>query len=308
MFARFLAIASLLLAAGCGMGTETVTFDDEITAEGFDSLSTRSRTYVTLRRDVRRCMAPLCGGYYVRDVNRVAFSERYVSGLDFSLSGLSVEDQDAIRNAADGEVVLRGKLGSMEYQYRTRTFVVGEAYRGMPGVTPVAGELFYRAGPRSPTIYCFAAPCDNEVATKLNSTQTTYFTGYDVARAAKPHVDQDWLMSRVASHAAIVSAKFSAGQQMGAGAEKLLDASQVFVRLPERIGPCPRVAERLCPSGTVPTYTRTADRCLVQGECVTPGYCTMSMPVCAPDYGVVSWPAAPDGCKAFSCDPSFVTR
>lgn len=284
----------------CATPDET---DDDVSGSN-DELGTQNKSYVSVRHDTRRCMAPLCGGYYVRDVNRQT-AERYVSGLDFGPAGFDPATEEAVRNSLGGELLLRGKLGPADPQFGVRSFLVSEIYRGMPGITPIAGDVHYKTALRNPQIQCFAAPCNNEVATKLNFTAKTYFTGYSVELASYPNVDQSWLVNQLENHGGAAAALFVNGQQFPAGKEKILDASQVYIRLPVSEGPCPMKPEPVCTGGTVPTYTRNADRCVVFDACVTPGVCAQSLPVCETDYTLESWAAGPHACPAYACDPSF---
>ncbi len=309
MFIRTVALIGLLAAAaGCGVGSEA-TVEEGVDAVSVveEDLGTTSQSYVRVRVDPRRCMAPMCGGYWVSDVNRVTLSERYVSHLDFSVSGLSEDDADRVRSAPAGELLLRGRLGAPDATYSTRAFLVTEAYRGMPGVVPAAGEAFYRAGPRTPQINCFAAPCDNEVATKLNYTAKTNFTGYQVDRAAVPFADKTWLIGRIAAHGALVSGKFVSGQLFPGGREKLLSASQVFLRIPDRVGPCPMPPIYLCSAGKEQTYNHTADRCDLPAQCAAPGTCSSFVPICAQDYSRYSWRQGDSACFAHACYPAFTS-
>src|SRR5687767_11474980 len=114
-----------LLFLGCGVSEAELkdVGDDVAAAEG--ELGTSTRSYVVLRRDLRRCVAPMCGGYWAHDVNRATLNEQYVSGLDFSRSNLSQPEHQAdVTGAGDFEVVLFGKLGPAESRFQTRKFVV----------------------------------------------------------------------------------------------------------------------------------------------------------------------------------------
>src|ERR1043165_7560452 len=140
---RLLSGILVVVAMGCGVQEAAVgTGEADPVAEGGE-LSASSRTYVGLRIDMRRCISPLCGGYWVHDLNRATLDETYVSGLDFSSSGLSEADQSRGFSGI-GEVVLRGKLGPKEAQFNTRAFIVSEAYRGLPGMTVDAADSFYK--------------------------------------------------------------------------------------------------------------------------------------------------------------------
>jgi hypothetical protein len=303
---RFVIAGLLTFTAACGVAEATLGGETaELTAEGEDSLSATSQSFVTLRHDARKCLSPVCGGYFVADVNRATLNEVYVSGLDFSLSGLAQADVDDVLAAEPGELLLRGKLGPVESVHRTRAFRVTEAYRGMPGVARGAGELFYRAADRVPAINCFAAPCNNELATKLNFTATTAFTSLSVDSAALAYVDTAWLSDRVLKHGALVSAKFVNGKAYPAGPEKVLDSSQVYLRMPDVKASCPTFGMMRCPEGSTVAFTRSADRCMKPAGCVPVGKCTQVPPSCAAGYQLASWAVAPRACAQFACDVSF---
>jgi hypothetical protein len=291
------ALAPLL--GGCLAGDDGSTSTE-------DDLSASSRSYVTLTRDTRKCAAPMCGGYWVKDVNRKT-GPTYVSDLDFSSSGLEDADVEKVREAPAEELVLRGKLGPKESAHGTRPFIVSEAYRGLPGVTPVAGEIFYQAQDRKPAISCFTAPCPNEVATKLNSTAKTYFSGYAVKRAAAAFVNQEWLIERIEHHGAVVAASIVDGQVFAGGPEQVLDASQVYLPIADSRGPCPVFKLAACAEGQVWTYTRSVDGCVLPDKCVADGQCTEAEPPqCADGYQLSSWRVDGAQCTDYACDPTFL--
>jgi hypothetical protein len=288
-----------------GCAAQSVT-EEEAAATSDEEISAVSQSYVVLRPDYRKCMSPICGGYYVRDANRPYGKEVYVSGLDMSLSGLDEVDAARVTGAPANELVLRGKLGAVEKKFNTRAFRVTEAYRGMPGVTVQSGDLFYRAHFRDPQITCITAPCNNTVGQKLNFKPEFDFTTLTVDDAAKPFVDKAWLSRRVLSHDAIVAAKLRNGAKFPGGYEKVLDASQVFVRIPDLAGPCPMFPIHMCPEGKVNTFSHNADRCSIPTGCATPGICPMYMPACEPGYTLASWTSQPAACQAYACEPAFL--
>ncbi len=305
---RSLLVAMVMVLSACGVSEAELSGLDDgtLAAETGDELSATSRTFVTVRHDTRKCLSPMCGGYYVADVNRVSVNEKYVSALDFSPAA-AVLDEGSIAKvleAADGEVVLLGKLGPLEPRFQTRTFLVSDAWRGLPGVKPAAGDVFYSATVL--TVQCKAAPCPTLSAKKLNATATIPLQGLSVARATRPLVDTAWLAARVESHGALVAARVVRGTVYPAGPEQRLDASQVFVQLPERVGPCPQLPLHQCPAGQTHAGARTADRCVLYKACVTPMLCTQNVPVCAEGYTLISWAGGPGACTTYACDPTFV--
>ena len=287
---------------GCGVDSTVVEpggDDLASTSEAGAELSSTSRTYVTLRRDFRKCLAPMCGGYFVQDMNRVNPNEKYVSGLDFSKSGLSVDDIAVVLEAQEDEVVLRGKLGPAEARFNTRPFLVYEAYRGMPGVNATDTTFFTveDAG-----IRCVSAPCAAFKAKKLNSTSTRMVTGASLAL-----VDETWLAQMVLQTEAIVAAQITEIPSAFGENEVMVDASQVFLRVPQQQS-CPQARLTQCTQGTERTWSRREDRCLVPSACVakSPDCPRASSTPCAPGYTRLKWAAEPDACTEVVCDPSWL--
>lgn len=295
---RHYIVFAAVLAAACGVNESVIEQNDADTLEIDAELSTTSRTYVGIRRDFRKCIAPLCGGYWVHDLNRVNLNEVYVSALDYSTSGLTDEAKGQIEGGLQ-EVVLRGKLGPKEAQFGTRTFIVSEGYRGMPGKVVAATDKFFKV--KEVDIQCFRAPCPSLGAVRVNYTAQTLFHDLLLTRASAGRIDAKWLDKRATVNGAIVG-----GSWKRDGEELLLDAANVFLRLPESSGPCPLFFPAPCPTGQVRTFKRNADRCVMPSVCVTPGACALFLPICDEGYSLQSWTAAPHACQAYVCDPTWV--
>jgi hypothetical protein len=262
------------LLAGCGVSDVEVTeapSASDATAEGTGELSTRTNSYIVFRRDYRRCVSPMCGGYWVRDVNRKTLREAYVSGFDFTPSGLTEETQGKVTEAREGEVVLRGRLGPLET--------------------------------RAPEIRCITAPCPDLRARRIHSSATSLFHEVDVARASKPMVDRVWVANRVTNQGAVVAARF-----VTRGRETVLDVGQVFMRLPEPFQSCPRVSIQQCAAGYNLSWVRNENRCLMPAGCVPAVTCPQIRPYCEADYSPMAWNAGPRACARFACDPQWVTN
>lgn len=296
---RYSIVFLTVFAAACGVQESYVGQNEGADLLADDAeLSATSRTYVGLRRDYRRCLSPMCGGYWVHDLNRVTLNEVYVSGLDFTGSGLSDAEQGQVA-AGLGEVVLRGKLGPIEKQFNTRPFIVSEAYRGLPGKEVGATQKFFKVKPAS--VQCLRAPCPTLGATRVNYTAQSYFHELSLSRAGEGRVDVKWLENRALNDGAIVG-----GALVKDGDETVLDAANVFVRLPEAMGPCPLVKQAPCATGKVRIYTRDQNRCIVPTQCVTPGACALWVPTCNEGYSLTSWTGGQFACSVSVCDPSWV--
>jgi hypothetical protein len=174
----WLAVA-MVAVAGCGANEAEVTEGSDLLGEQSGELSTTSRTYVTFTHDMRKCASPMCGGYFVTDVNRLNPAPRYVNAIDFSKSGL---DDAAVEKALGGATatVLRGKLGAEEPAFHTRPFIVTDAWRGMPGVTEATGDSFFLVD--AVNVQCIKAPCPTMKATRLNAGGATMIHQTSVAR------------------------------------------------------------------------------------------------------------------------------
>lgn len=307
MRTTLLITAVAVLSVGCGV-TEAEINDvggDLSAAQG--ELGTTTRSFVVFRKDQRRCVSPMCGGYYVHDVNRSTVREVYVNGFDFTQSNLLMPEHQAdVFNAGDFEVVLFGKLGPTEPQFNTRPFIVTSAWRGMPLVKfSETTHAFFRVQPFD--VRCFAAPCPTLQATKLHSSSKQPFHDVNVGPAALTAVDQNWLMDRVVQKDALVAGRFVDGAQVGTGREKVLEAAQVFVKLPDMTQSCPRPAIAQCPAGKVNLWTRNENRCLMPAGCGGGGACAAVVPSCTDGYLLTSWTGGPFGCTRYACDPAWLT-
>lgn len=266
--------AMILFLAACGGAIDSL---DEAGAD----VSATSWQLFTVQRDERKCMAPMCGGFWATAQGAAAPS--YVSGIDFSKSALDAATQEMVLGAPAEELLLHAKLSAKDAR-GLRTLVVKDAYRGMPGIVPAAKDAMYSMQQSS------------SVASDQLSGKTAKVTSVDVSGAAKAFVDQTWLANRVQQHGAIASAHVT---------KSVLAASQVFLHLPETEGPCAKPVEKACGSDEVQAYARTADRCLQPLGCVARAICPMMQPSCPAEYVAVSWTAA-NGCLATACDPAWV--
>jgi len=300
---RLLALASLASLPLFGLACVADSDSSEQGQED-DAISASARAYVTLRRDVRKCASPKCGGWFVKDVNKKNPTERYVSSLDFGNANLDDASIAEVQDAPDGEVVVRAKLGPLDAS-GTRSLLVWEAYRGMPGFVPASGDAFYAVSARDPQIQCFTAPCDNLSAKKLNSTSTTNFTRTEIELDHR--IQTSWLEKRVNEDDAIVVGSIKKGDHFAGGYEHVLEANQVLLKLPEMEGPCPQFKLAACPDGQTRTYTRSPDRCILPDACVDTHACPLLVPNCGDGYTLVSYPTSPSGCPSFTCDPTWIS-
>ncbi len=272
-----------------------------------DSLGASQRSYVVIQRDYRKCAYPMCSGWFVHDVNRKSQKPTYVAALDFGDSDLDEVSQGIVQSAS-GEVVLYGKLGDLPDwdDAAMKTFRVQSAWRGMPGATvDEKAETFFATSAIEPAIQCFTAPCPAVEVRTLHKGGVKQIERVDLEGLAEPLLDRGWLGERALHGEAIVAGTIVAGEVFAGGAERVLAASQIFLKLPEEQGACPQ-SKPGCPDGQSAIYTRDDNRCVVLSGCVEPGACAAYVPSCGEGYSLQSWTGGMFACTQYACDPTFV--
>jgi uncharacterized protein DUF6748 len=287
-----LSLTLLFTLPACGGTAPT----GERSTDDEDAISTRTEAYVSVLRDLRRCVAPLCGGYFIHEVNRNT-ATRYVSGLDFSRTQLDDTAIASIPQAADDQILLKGRLGPSEPRFHTRPLLVTEAYLGLPGITAASTDPDYAIA--------MSALSDELSAKKLNSRASAKAIARVSVDMIGAFVPQQWLLSRIEQHDAKVAGQITEGDAQAQEPEKILQAGQVFIRLPDRVGPCPARPVQSCPEGQVQTYTMSPDRCLIPDACVTQGICPFALPRCDDGYSGITWVRSPNACTTVACYPAF---
>lgn len=168
-------VMGLAVLSGC-VGEEVV--DDEATV---DAVVVRGDGYFTLARDTRRCVSPVCGGYWVSPVNASSMrcvdgstaARCYVGALD--LSGLGIG-----ATSLGGVIVYRGSVGAATGN-RYGRFVATEAWRSATDAAPTAS-----VGRVSTTgTTCTFLPCEALSLQRANSTARPLpVVGVDLSRVA----------------------------------------------------------------------------------------------------------------------------
>jgi hypothetical protein len=196
--------------------------------------------------------------------------------------------------------VLRGKLGPKD-SHGIRSFIVSDAWRGMPGLTAATGDLVFSMKPVN--IECLAAPCATLQTKKANSTTTTAFHQLDTLGVH--FVDGPWLQDVATNGGALVSGQLVAGTDANGANIEVLQATNVFLALPFERDLCPAIAVPSCGSNQVRPYARGADLCLTALACRNTGICNYAVPTCGAGYTKQEFTGA-NGCSHVECDPSWI--
>lgn len=197
--------------------------------------------YFIARRDLRRCVAPICGGFFVSLVNKAttpcvdgsAQAECYVAELDLSGLGLSPDDEAALQgaigiNTSEASVVLVGQIQPKAFGSvgTFGQFVARSAWRAAKPVT-LSGTFY---GLKDSGIVCITYPCPSIAEAKLNTSQVQNIHGVDFTQAPGSDADKDAAGNAIFSGEGLVATGTnSVIRRAGpAGAATVLNISQYF--------------------------------------------------------------------------------
>lgn len=204
----FIALSLSLFAAACADDMEPgLEGEDDIdssvaSAEGLkgDGLASTA-TYFFIKRDTRKCAAPMCGGYFVNRVNRswtkchdgAWRNACYVASLDTKKTmGLAEDEAQALDSAIfEGSVVVRGDIKPVRVgNVATAQFIPSEAWHAATKNAPAG--TFYRVTDKQ--IVCITTPCASFHEAMLNSTtsQDVHSVSVDAIGANELIVNQFW--------------------------------------------------------------------------------------------------------------------
>ena len=183
-------------------------------------------TYYTVRQDMRKCVSPMCGGFFVKRVNfpttlcadGSSGGQCYVAEIDWN----GQAQVDINKALLRGTIILLnnkrfGKLGNLK---------VTESWQAASDDTP-SGD-FYRTRDRG--LRCITFPCPTHLEAKLNSIDNRAIAGVDLAGAhAADTTVSDAFQAMTSADGVIVAGSHEAVRGP-AGKSETLKASQFYLR------------------------------------------------------------------------------
>lgn len=146
--------------------------------------------YYQIRRDFRKCMAPLCGGYWIKEVNRnkttcnsyLSAEECYVARIDWA--GLEVKNNLATGYDGTLPVLVKGKIvkDHDSFIWSVNQLVAEEAWLAAVEGKP-AGKFLQV---QNSGIVCITTPCPTIQSHTLNRPQQSYLNDLDFASRKIP--------------------------------------------------------------------------------------------------------------------------
>jgi hypothetical protein len=185
-------ILSLPLAGAACTAVDTEV--DDLAGEELDGEAGKADgndetfTYFSIRQDYRRCVSPLCGGFWVSRVNKATTTcadgskaeECYVAELDDAILGET--GVAALRNGiyTTQAALVRGEIVDNEYADwgNLGRFVVSEGWLGGAAAGSPDG-IWVKV--EQTGIRCIAAPCADKSEHKLNSVRHAMISEIDFA-------------------------------------------------------------------------------------------------------------------------------
>lgn len=293
MMTRTLFVPALLLAllSACSATDDAPTEEGIEDAGKADTLSSTS-TYFSVRPDYRKCVSPLCGGYWVKRVNssytpcidtvtglkKTVYGECYVATNDLDATGLSETEINALP-IGEGRVLLRGSVVAKNYGDfgYLGNFVGTEAWQAPTATVP--SGTFYRV--KDNGIRCITTPCFSLHEAKLTSSTHTDLSGLDLKASGATQEQLDESYGQLASGILAAGKNYWVRENTGWG--KWLYASQFWTRVVHKEATC---------GGFIGTPCQTGEYCDVTlenacGGADLPGVCKTLTDFCTANYDPV---------------------
>jgi len=308
-FRTLVAAALLAPLAACAPGAPEGTTELDATDEGELAGDT---VYVVTRPDYRKCSYPMCGGLYIKAVNKnktkcfdgTKQDECYVADIDESALGLSGTQADEVSGAIrEGKVLLSGELAQLQGEFAKLT--VYKAFEAETG-SQVTGS-YYVLEPSG--ITCIKAPCPSFHAKKMNSTSVKQVTDVDMSALGLTDAEISAQMEAIWSTHLVVSGALQT-VSTPQGTQKRFNVSEIF----STVEP---VAQALCLSHDACDASMHCDTSVCLSGCaegeicaaVCYGQCVDGAPPVCPGGGAICASLCggddidiPDGCPLPQCN------
>lgn len=224
-------VLTALLVLGSLLAAESVRAAPPPVPPG---LEFRQSGYFELRKDVRRCAAPLCGGYWLTRVNQVLTvcadgkprSRCYVPELEGA-------PDDLIDGLAP--VLVRGSISPREYSDPAGTlrnlgifrFLAGWRPAGPGAVSIPEARKPHYSGVENSGIVCISTPCQSYTEFVLNTPRQRLLADIDTSLAGAPPELEQKLIDAIAAGETVMMRGLT--RQSDETMELVFEAWQLFL-------------------------------------------------------------------------------
>ena len=189
-----------------------------------DPVSSTSSFYI-IRRDLRRCASPMCGGYFIKLVNQArtrcangrSMSECYVASIEWNGQPEADRDGALVR----GNLTSRGNRRGIYGVLNAREVWLPASDSQPPGT-------FFRVRDRG--IRCIAAPCETHHEAKLNTSVSRNVAGVDLAGANASETAVSEALTAMTSPDGVLVSGTHEPVTGPAGRSQTLKATQFYLR------------------------------------------------------------------------------
>ena len=261
-------------------------------AEDFDQ-----RGFYQLRPDYRRCIAPLCGGVFVKKVNRrytrcadgQLLKECYVAQVDTASLGFNPLST-GLSIGFDTALLVKGRILAKKYEGfgNLGVFQLRAAFRPA-SAAPAAGRF---VGIQNNGIVCVTSPCFSFDQFVLNRKHVRSVSQFDLSRVDADPTDLDQAQQIIGAGDVLLAAGNNRQVNARAGNGVAFIATQFYLPIQPDIG--------LCPDG----YEQRGAECVTPFGCAAPLLQLDSIagaPMLDPDTG--EWVASITSSCVKSCEP-----
>ncbi|HEV7397121.1 MAG TPA: DUF6748 domain-containing protein [Pyrinomonadaceae bacterium] len=187
--------------------------------------ATDNSTYYLVRRDLRRCASPMCGGFFVRRVNFP--TTPCTDGKNSSECYVSEIQWNGHEQVETGKALLRGIIApNREQRFRKfGSFQVSEVWQAAGEKNP-SGD-FYRV--RDLGVRCIAAPCPTHHEAKLNTTEARNIAGVDLSHVGATEESESHAVAYMTGNQGILVAGEHERVTGPAGRSEKLNVTQFYL-------------------------------------------------------------------------------
>ncbi|MBK6515740.1 MAG: hypothetical protein IPG04_16980 [Polyangiaceae bacterium] len=258
-------LASLgLTVSACAPGGSLPSDDEEEAVEESDPRAlSGDAVYIVTRQDFRKCMYPMCGGVYVKQVNKAKTTcldgtkqaDCYVADFDFTNTGLSEDEGYEVKNRAiAGQVLLSGALANLQDGFAK--LQVNKAHEARTEAAP--SGTFYLL--QSSGIQCIAAPCASMEGHKLNSSVVKPLTDINLSALGLPLEEEQAVLAQIMDSSLVAAGSISS-KQTPTGTIKKLNVSQIYSTVESKVEQQLCLADDDCGEGSYCDHTECLSNC-----------------------------------------------
>ena len=190
-----------------------------------DSLASTSSFY-TIRRDVRRCASPMCGGYFIKLVNQSR--TRCANGRNMPECYVATIEWNGQPEPQNGGALVRGSISTRDFGRRQVFGVLRAREVWLPAGSTQPSGTYFRVRDRG--IRCIAAPCETHHEAKLNSSVSRNIADVDLSGAGTTDNVESQATTAMTETDGVLVAGVHIRVTGPAGRAQMLKASQFYLR------------------------------------------------------------------------------